>query len=788
MKKTIYTPAVLFLFICMQALAQEDTTALLQPRILVQDDIQTPLANFNSKVQIISGSRFPIAATDLPYSTYIITKEEIRQNSYETLVDALKMAPGIRVSQPGSAIEGETFLMRGLLGNAYTKILINDVPVKPSFVAGMPIGAQLPVKEAERIEVIYGAGAALYGADASAGVVNIITRQSEKPVFMQADLSVGGGLYSSVNVMFGGKLGRDRRIFKYYAYGSNVLFERRNIFYDVGFNYNPESYPLLTGTDSLFINLPNYSRRSEDSLLTNTPHLSRKFGITLNFRGITLSAETMYRRDHSALGLNTAAISYRNPLTFTGERITRINLNFFKQKENKNHKTDLTYLSYQMDNQSSALFLQNTLAIELKNAALAEANRLDRDSLGLALQKYLSSYDQYFTGLRFFHGWSDEWRIEHVRNYRLIKKMTLTAGANGKITAGFPMTSLLSRPSESNNSLNSTRLDSLSFDPNIFPVEPEPRLLLESNLFGQLFYNGKRFNLTAGVNYASYSTLEGTDSISTISVSELLPRLAGIWKITDGLNIRTSWGKAFRIPNEFYLANTYSIHSDQAPQVSRPFNPLKAESTTSWESGIRINPKGDRASIDLTWFLNETSDLISFGRMAAYNQDSSQYDAVLGYRNNLNSTIRYNGGQLAFAYEFNFGGKKWLSGQYNFSWTKARLSIEDQSETISLPQFAGRIHQLRVVFSRLNKTTIVVDYLRLNGLGRTAGPNPQTKFSTVDVVLRYAFNDRFDAYIKVINLFDRQYSGIPASRTPDDLIYNPQTGSFFRLGMNYYIE
>jgi outer membrane receptor protein involved in Fe transport len=787
MKLKFYPTAIFLFFLFFRVSAQQDSTTLLLPQELGQDDIYEPLANFNSKVQIVAGSRFPIAATDLPFSTYIISKEEIRQNSYETLVDALKMAPGIRVSQPGSALEGETFLMRGLLGNAYTKILINDVPVKPAFVAGMPIGAQLPVREAERIEVIYGAGAALYGADASAGVINIITRQSEKPVFMQADLSVGGGLYSSVNVMFGGKLGRDRHILKYFFYGSNVLQERRNIFYDTGYNYNPMNYPLLnTGDIISYDSLPNYAGTPSTPLLTNTPHLSRKFGMTLKFRGITLSAETMYRRDHSSLGLNPVAVSYRNPLTYTGERILRVNANFFKQKENKNHKTDLTYLSYRLDDRSSILYVQNGLTNELKNAAIANALRRDPNDPGLPGENFFTVYDRYQNGLRFLQGWSEEFRIEHVRNYRLFKKMTLTAGANARVSGGYPMTGLLSRPPAETGDFVGVTLEGFDFDSLTYPVKPEARGLAEGNLFGQLFYNGKKFNLAAGIDYAGYAA--GTDTLLVTSFSKWLPRLAGIWKITESLNLRTSWGKAFRIPNEFYMANSYVIGSEKMPFVGRRFTSLEVENTTSWESGIRITPKGDRASFDLTWFVNETSDLISYGRFATFSPDSTEYMSVLGYRNNRNSTIRFTGGQVSLAYKFTANNRNWLEGQYNFSWTKAKLNVPDGGENIPLPKFDGRIHQLRVIVRALRKTTLIVDYLRLNGLARTAGPEPQTKFATVDLVFRYAFNDRFDVYIKWINMLDRQYSGIPATRTPDDLLYNPQTGSFFRLGMNYYLE
>jgi len=154
-KRLLYTTIIILLL--WGGLSAQSDTLLLKPKELGAENIITPVFA-NDKVKIISGSRFPTEAGELPFSSYVITREEIRLNGYETLVDALKMAPGIFSSQPGSGMEGETFLMRGLLGNTYTKILVNDIPVKPSFIASMPIGAQLPIREAERIEIIYGAG------------------------------------------------------------------------------------------------------------------------------------------------------------------------------------------------------------------------------------------------------------------------------------------------------------------------------------------------------------------------------------------------------------------------------------------------------------------------------------------------------------------------------------------------------------------------------------------------------------------------------------------------------
>ncbi|MBI5917680.1 MAG: TonB-dependent receptor, partial [Bacteroidetes bacterium] len=762
------------------------------PENLGQRDIYIPIERQAKGVKIISGSRFPIEAADLPFSVHIITKEEIRQNSYETLVDALKMAPGIRVSQPGNAIEGETFLMRGLPGNTYTKILINDVPVKPSFVAGLPIGAQLPIREAERIEVIYGAGAALYGADASAGVINIITRQSEKPVFMQADLGVGQGLYSGVNVMFGGRLGRDKHIFKYFAYGSNVLLEHRNIFYDKDFNYNPLTYSRGgQKVDSQFVALPNYAGTSaSDPILTNTPHLSRKFGVTLNYRSLSLSVESMYRRDHSSIGLNPLSVSYRNPLTYTGEGMWRFNFNFFRNKEKRNQKTDLTYIRYRLDDRSSILLVRNQLADEFYLAADAKARSLGDTSLLPEL--FAKSYGEYLNGSRYLFGQSDELRLEHVRNFRILKIFSLTAGANGKVALGYPFTGLLARPPSEDANIFANDIQGFGFDTLTFPIRPEFHVLAEGNAFGQIFYNGKYFNIAAGINNSFYtSAIDRNDVADSLKVrdNEWSPRLAGVWKISESINLRSSWGQSYRAPNEFYRSNSYIINSGAPRLVWRPYRALSAEKTTSWESGIRLK-RGDHVGFEFTWFSNQTSNLINLVRRVNNPKDSTVYSSFLGFLNARNASVRFRGGQVVSNFRLVLGNEsRWADVRYNFSWIKAEIKDDSTGGTITLPQISGRTHQLRLTVHPLKNTTFVFDFLRQTKAGQAVGLKPDKGYTTLDFVARYAFTERFDAYLKIINVFDKEYAGIPASWVQEDnLHYNPQSGIFVRLGMNYYLE
>lgn len=770
---------VAFLGICSALVFGQTDTVLLTPEVLGAKDIQAPPSLLNEKVKIISGSRFPVEAGDLPFSVYVITKEEIRLNGYETLVDALKMVPGIRVSQPGSALEGETFQMRGLLGNTYAKILINDVPIKPTIMPSMPIGAQLPIKEAERIEIIFGAGAALYGTDASAGIINIITKDSEKPVFMQADLALGGNKYSSTGVMFGGKLGKDKRIIKYFFYGSNLLFDNRKTFYDRSYNYNPANYPLLVGLSTFYDSLANYSGEPTEPLITSTPHLSRKMGFQVKYKRLTFSTEIMYRRDHSSIGLNPAAVSYRDPLTYTGEGIQRYNLQIFKEKTNKNRKTDITFLRYAHDDRSSNLFVMNNLAAEFQSAAWWAASMGHPDSIWQQQRMLFDSvYQRYLNGPRYMVASAFETRLEHVRSYRLFERFSLTVGGNvtGN-TDAYVLNPYLPRPLV--EGLDAFASGDLPNADDVIPLGLSVSEGSTGNAFGQVFYNSKKLNLLAAVN-GYFDDLE----IGFIE-PKALPRLAGLWNFTERANVRLSWGKSIRAPNAYFRGNNLIVEADTTVRLLRAEGALRPEVTRSWEGGLRL--KSERGiAFDFTYFINDTEDLITYTRVPL--NDFSTFRSFLGYQNIFGSSVRYQGGQLFLVFSADAVDNP-VQLQYNYSWVRAKQLGFNGNGDFYFPGGNSRLHQIRGQIKMFERAKLIVDYLRLNRAGQSTNPDgTDSGYRTWDVMLRFSFTDRFDAYFKVINLFNKEYAGIPASRSPNDLHYNPQSGFFGRVGMNYFIE
>lgn len=115
-----------------------------------------------------------------PSAATVITAEDIVAMGATTLSEALEAVPGMHISR--STLQNgyqPTYGMRGILTDSAPHVLmmINGVPRTSAFL-GNPdeFPVELPVENIARIEVIRGPGSAVYGADAFAGTINIITK------------------------------------------------------------------------------------------------------------------------------------------------------------------------------------------------------------------------------------------------------------------------------------------------------------------------------------------------------------------------------------------------------------------------------------------------------------------------------------------------------------------------------------------------------------------------------------------------------------------------------------
>ncbi|MEN0048602.1 MAG: TonB-dependent receptor, partial [Bacteroidota bacterium] len=420
----VYFGILLGLFLSLSGLGQATDSLLLSFKELGKEDIKT---NDENAQNTLSDSRTLKEVSDLPFTIYVITKEEIQEFGFVTLVDVLKSVPGIRVSQPGTGLDGETFLMRGLLGNQYAKILINDIPIRPTAARSMPVGAQLPIQQAERIEIIFGPTPGIYGADAMAGVINIITEETERPFYVQSDVSLGNLGFKRLNVSLGGKLGRDKNVVKFNIFGSYTEMGNLPVIFDKDTLYNPSFYlndqSYLSNRNPL-AQIPNYIGTLDNPITRTFPHSSESIGARLKFRDFYLDFEQMNRQDHSALGLNPVSVSLANPLNFTGENINRINGGWAKDLDRWSFRIDAANLRYELNPRTSNNYVLNTL----NRGVLFWQDKLlfsPFDTINFRARA-ANVYDRYLSGQRYSFARSVDWYVDPIATFKLNEKWDFT--------------------------------------------------------------------------------------------------------------------------------------------------------------------------------------------------------------------------------------------------------------------------------------------------------------------------------------------------------------------------
>lgn len=160
-----------------------------------------------SRIKISSVSKQEESLSDAPASIYVITGEDIHYSGATTIPEALRLAPNLNVARRSAteyAISARGF--NNAVGNKLLVLMDGRTLYTPLF-SGVFWGQQdTLLEDIERIEVISGPGATLWGANAVNGVINIITRSSEDT--QGALLSAHGGNFErGVNARYGGALG-----------------------------------------------------------------------------------------------------------------------------------------------------------------------------------------------------------------------------------------------------------------------------------------------------------------------------------------------------------------------------------------------------------------------------------------------------------------------------------------------------------------------------------------------------------------------------------------------------
>ncbi len=748
--------------------AQQDS---LKIQLFGHDDLN--FENGKDKRSITSTNRLANSPDDMAQEVIIIDGDEIRKFGYATLVDVLKSIPGFRTSQPGNSEEGETFLMRGLYGNDHAKILVNGIPIKPEAVRGMPIASQLPIRHAERIEIVLGPSSSSYGSDAMAGVINIVLPEIDRPVFAWADVNLLTPRISEFNLTLGGKVGRGKNILNYEIFASSHRASDINI---------------LIPEDSIRVKPGELSQWEQQLFFgeAGVPEIddlereSRLLGAYLKYRWFEVSAMNMYRNEHSGLGNNPLAQSYHDPGLSFGENINMFSLKYNDVKEKRYmQKVAISALSYRTLTNSSFYGITN----------------------------YLSN------GKNFIYGRSIDLQAEYSGVLKINPQMRMAIGTTADYSVSHPFTNYLLRPYRNDDfSFNLADGDDWLETGSSQSDGIDSTSEIASTQFLERYV---RYNYGGFVHF-SYKTrkgklaLEAGTRIDYNSFDDLVftPKAGLVYRPVSRLRIRAYYGTGYRAPRSYYLYNNY--YQDYGAV-------LDGESLERQRVDI-LAEELDGAEFSIEW--NITEDLkLTGGYYMHYminkvmRQDNRAvidsmlpplpYDAPIGTGYTTNDSYSLlNSFMLTAHYKKKFK-KVMLDFLASYEYASGWEIVEEEDSTPDAEEVrvAGYRyvpgHSVKANFTisafdftlSLRNSLIgnyVTDIFRVNR--RINFSESGRNYYNLDILLHKQLFRQLSIFGGVYNTLNSVQSGIPNVAINSNWSFNPQYGRFYKLGLTFKLN
>jgi len=190
------------------------------PAVAMADDTLNKLDNMslaNLSNVVTSVSKTPEDSFRAAAAIYVITNDDIKLSGATHVAEVLRGVPGLDVAQIDSS--DWAISSRGFNGEFSNKllVLVDGRTIYTPLFSGVYWDIQnMPLEDIDRIEVIRGPGAALWGSNAVDGVINIITKSAADTQGTYANEVVGNQARSLTDVRYGGKI-NDNGYYRVYA-------------------------------------------------------------------------------------------------------------------------------------------------------------------------------------------------------------------------------------------------------------------------------------------------------------------------------------------------------------------------------------------------------------------------------------------------------------------------------------------------------------------------------------------------------------------------------------------
>ena len=333
---------------------------------------EEPSENFILGEFVVTASRVATNKADTPANISVITKESIADNNYSDAAEAISKVPGVNVL--GSGAKGTSMGQDKILinGDERVLVLIDGRRVNLGSSGNYSADWLPPVNAIERIEVLKGAGSALYGTDAVGGVINVITKKgSELDSHVTLRAATGSWNTEQYGISAGGATENGLVIFVSASKDRRGNYRYKDIDGDV--KKMPNS-----GFNTEGFNLKLDQQVGRDNRVTmQFEHLNTEGGAPFGYYGITTTDK------HKRLNNNLS-------MRYDWEEST-YNSGYMQIYRNHHHAQ---FLSPDKDNKSD--FIDSTWGVDLQQSfKLSEKNNL---ITGISYYKTEVNNDVMFDG------------------------------------------------------------------------------------------------------------------------------------------------------------------------------------------------------------------------------------------------------------------------------------------------------------------------------------------------------------------------------------------------------
>lgn len=217
---------------------------------------------------VVSTNRSEVKRREASNIVNVLTPKVFELNNASCLAQGLNFQPGVRVENNCQNCSFTQVRINGMDG-PYTQILINSRPIF-SALAGVYGLEQIPTNMIERVEVVRGGGSALFGANAIAGTINIITKEPlNNSLSVSNNTTLIGGTKADVNTGVNAVLVSNNGRYGASFYGS--VKQRQ------GYDYDKDGYTELGKLNSHNLGVNCFFKTSLQSKLSLEYHNSHEF-------------------------------------------------------------------------------------------------------------------------------------------------------------------------------------------------------------------------------------------------------------------------------------------------------------------------------------------------------------------------------------------------------------------------------------------------------------------------------------------------------------------------------